>query len=524
MFISSVLQMRNMDQAAIDQYGIPAELLMENAGLAVTSVIQSEFGISQKKFLVICGHGNNGGDGFVVARKLFSEGADIKVCLLGETKKFSHPTSINFKITENLPFAKSEIHNANEILEDIKECDAIVDAIFGTGLTRNVEGLYKEVIDLVNSSEKTIFSIDIPSGVHGDTGQILNTAINANYTITFGTPKIGNILYPGYSCNGKLFVSKISFPPDLFNHQNFNIAINQPIPLPKRSPQGHKGDFGEAIFIAGSESYFGAPYFSALSFLKAGGGYSRLAAPRSIIPTIAAKSNEIVFLPMDETKNGSIALSNKDDLLAVISKMDFVVLGPGLSLDAQTQCLVTELIREIKKPLLLDGDGITAVCSNPEQLKKRIFPTILTPHLGEMSRLTALSIHEIQKDPLLIVQQTSMRLNSIIVLKGAHSLIGFPDGKVFINTSGNSGMATAGSGDVLTGTIAAMNGLGLPINDAVRMGVFIHGLSGDLASQEKGEDGITAQDILDFLPLAVKLHRAGLPKELSVKYQIIHTV
>jgi hydroxyethylthiazole kinase-like uncharacterized protein yjeF len=223
-------------------------------------------------------------------------------------------------------------------------------------------------------------------------------------------------------------------------------------------------------------------------------------------------------VPQEETWSGSIALKSKGALLELSEKMDMVVLGPGLSLAEETQQLARELAREIDKPLLIDGDGITALCADLQILRERRVETILTPHLGEMSRLTGKSVRDIDARKVEVLQRTARDLNAIVVLKGAHSLIGYPDERVFVNMSGNSGMATAGSGDVLTGTIAAMFGLGLSVRDGVRKGVFIHGLSGDLAAQEKGEDGITAQDILDHLPLAVRLDREGLNETLRDRY------
>jgi hydroxyethylthiazole kinase-like uncharacterized protein yjeF len=515
---STVSQMRQLDRKAIEEYGIAAELLMENAGQAVYFALLNEFGVKGKRFVIFCGLGNNGGDGLVVARKIHSTGGAVKVYILGDPGRYQGAAKINWDIVSRLSIEVQQIESAEEVKTAAAHCDCIVDAILGTGLTRDVAGLYRDVIELINRSGKTVFSVDIPSGVHGDTGKVMGLAVRADCTITFGLPKVGNMLFPGYDLGGKLYVSHISFPPSIYNADVLKVEVNPPVELPPRDKDGHKGDFGQALFIAGAAGYFGAPYFSALSFLKAGGGYSRLAAPRSIVPFIASKGSEIVFVPQAETDSGSIALQNKAALLELSERMDIVILGPGLSLDSETQQLARELTAEIERPLLVDGDGITAVCQDLSVVRERRAETVLTPHLGEMSRLTGTSVREIDDNKVDVLQRTAAELNATVVLKGAHSLIGYPDGRVFINTSGNPGMATAGSGDVLTGTIAAMFGLGLPLQAAVIQGVFVHGFAGDLAADDMGEDGITAQDILDYLPLAMKMSRRGLNEALRERY------
>jgi NAD(P)H-hydrate epimerase len=524
MRVSRVAEMRNLDSRATSEFGISQETLMEKAGEAAYFVILKEFGVKGKKFVIFCGGGNNGGDGFVVGRKIHSDGGEVKILLLGDGGKLEGAAKKNFDIVSTMPIEVFALKPIEQAKEAVSSCDAIVDGIFGTGLSREAGGIYRDVIQLINESGKKVFSIDIPSGVNGDTGQVIGVAVKSDYTVTYGLPKIGNMLYPGFDLCGKLYVSHISFPPSLYNTESIKVEINDLVELPRRGGDTHKGSYGKALFIAGSSSYLGAPYFSALSFLKAGGGLSYLAAPKSMAPFLASKGSELVLIPQQETDSGSLALESIEELKEIAKKVDIVVIGPGISLNEDTQELVRELVREIEAPLLIDGDGITAIASDLGIIKKRKAETILTPHSGEMARLAKMEVEEVNRDKVGVLQKTARNLNAIIVFKGAHSLTGYPDERVYINTSGNPGMATAGSGDALTGAIAAMYGVGLPLREAVRIGVFIHGLSGDLAACEKGEDGITAHDILDYLPHAMKYYRQNF-KELSENfYESIYTV
>jgi len=520
MKICTVAEMRNFDRLAIERYGIPDQLLMENAGMATYLVVADTIGVRGRKFVIVCGLGNNGGDGFVVARKLHSNGARVKVFIVGDRSRYQGSARLNLDIISGLDMAIAEVTQSESLRSDLVHSDGVIDALFGTGLDRDVSGLFAEAIDQMNRCAKPVISVDIPSGVHGNTGQVMGIAVKATATVTFGLPKVGNLLYPGFQLCGRLYVSHISFPPELYQTAGIAIETNDPAALPERPVAGHKGSFGDVLFIAGAATYYGAPCFSALSFLLAGGGYSRLAAPKSMVPFLAARAAELVFVPMQETRSGSISKKNRDALIELSEQVDCVVMGPGLSLDSETQELVRQLAREIKKPLLLDGDGITAVCQDLEVIKDRHYPTVLTPHPGEMSRLMGISLPEITNDTIVTLQKACAELNCLIVLKGAHSLTGAPDGQIRLNLSGNSGMATAGSGDVLTGTIAAMFGLGLPFEQAVRNGVFMHGLAGDLAALDYGQDGLTAQTIMDYLPEAVKVFRQGLPDILQERYRI----
>ena len=510
MKVSTVERMREMDRRAMDIYGLKDELLMENAGNASFFAFFNESKGKGKNIAVVVGSGNNGGDGLVVARKFFSLGAmgyNVKIFLCSDPAKFKNSTLMNYEIVKKIGIPTEQIDNTEDFSKVLKKYDVIVDAIFGTGLGRDITGHYREVVDVINRSGKFVCSIDIPSGINGNTGQVMGTAVKANCTVTFGAPKLGNILYPGYNHCGKLFVTRISFPPEIYDADDIHTMINMPEELPLRDESGHKGSFGDVLFIAGAKNYYGAPYFSSISFLKAGGGYSRLATPISVAPFIASKGNEIVLVPLKETEEGTISAENVDMLLKLSGEVDFVVIGPGLSLNSETGKLVREFVSKVEKPVLIDGDGLTHVASGLESIKNRKDTTVLTPHPGEMARLTKLSIKDVVNNRVEIVRKTAMDLNAIIVLKTAHSLVAYPDGNIFINTTGNSALATAGSGDVLTGVIAAMKGLGLNTENAVSTGVFMHGLAGEFASAKLGKDGVTAQDILEHLPITVKEYR-----------------
>jgi NAD(P)H-hydrate epimerase len=524
MKIAGVQEMRNLDRMAVAKFGIIEELLMENAGEATYFTILNEIGIKGKKFVIFCGVGNNGGDGFVIARKLHSNGGLVSLIILGDSSKFKGAAKINYEIAIRLNLPMYDFKAGFAAEDFVNKADCIVDAVFGTGLDREVSGHFKEAIDLMNNSLKEVISVDIPSGISGESGQIMGTAVHADYTVTYGLPKIGNLLYPGFDHCGKLFVTHISFPPELYDSEELKLATNDPVPLPPRVSESHKGSCGKVLFIAGSSNYLGAPYFAAQSFLKAGAGLSFLATSETVAPFVGNKGSEIVFVPLKATGTGSIARDNEAQLLEFSEQVDMVVLGPGVSLNEETQGLMRKLISRLKKPVLIDGDGISALAKDMTILKKRQDTTILTPHPGEMSRICGKSMEQISKNRIGILQQTCRSLNVIIVLKGAHSLIGYPDGRIYINLSGNPGMATAGSGDVLTGSVAAMFGLGLGIEDATRVGVFLHGIAGDLAAQDIGQDGIVAGDIMAYLPKAIKMYRENLDSLNEDFYHSIYRI
>ncbi|MCS7099087.1 MAG: NAD(P)H-hydrate dehydratase [Sulfolobales archaeon] len=516
-------EMKEIDSRAVREYGISELILMENAGSAVYHLISREFGCSGIKAAVVAGTGNNGGDALVVARRLHSCGAEVEVFVVGDPEKYPEPARRNYELVLNLKIPTKHVNSPEDLnyLEDmLKQADVVVVGLIGIGLKGEVRGIYKDVIDAVNRSGRKVVSVDIPSGISGDSGRVCGVAVKSSYTVTFGLPKLGNILYPGYYYCGKLYVSTLSYPPELLFSNDIKVELNVPEPVPERVRWGHKGTFGKLLTVGGARYYYGAPYYASYSFLKAGGGYSRLAAPKSVVPYVAARCSEVVYIPLEETEEGSISMRNLDRVLDLVEKfdIDIVAVGSGMSLNPETQEFAREIVRSVRKPVIVDGDGITAISSALEVLKSRSAPTVVTPHLAEFSRLSGIGMSEVVEDPVGALRRVSMELNSYIVLKGAHSLIGYPDGYVYVNMTGNPGMAKAGSGDVLTGTIAAMYGIGFrDLGVATRMGVLVHGLAGDLAAEELGEDGITPDDILNKLPEAVRVLREK-PDLLIRKY------
>lgn len=523
MKVASVNEMRNLDKLASEEFGIKDELLMENAGIAVYDVIRENLGVKGKKFLVFAGTGNNGGDGFVAARKIASSGGEVSVFILGEENEITGIAKINLDRLHKFPVEIYTLKSVNRIVEiSLLTCDGIIDAIFGTGLSKQVAGMQREIIREINLSGKPVFSVDIPSGINGDTGEIMGCAIKATTTITFGTPKRGHFIYPGAELTGKLYVSRISFPPELYEKNDIMVEINLPDNLPERAKDSHKGDFGKALFIAGSRQYLGAPYLSSYSFLKAGGGLSYLATPESIAPFVTGNAREVILIPLKE-QDGAISKDNLDDLIKFSKNVDIVAIGSGLSLNKNTEEFAIEFIKSVQKPLIIDGDGLTFVSKNPKILKSRKDLTILTPHIGEFTRLTRIKIEKVKKDKFNTLSYAVKNLNSTIVLKSAHTLIGETSGKILINLSGNPGMATAGSGDVLVGAIAAMYCI-RPSEKGVSTAVFIHGLSGDIKAQQTGFEGLTARDILEGLPLAIKYFRENYNKLGESYYDGIYVV
>ncbi len=522
MRICTVQEMRDCDRTAVANLGLSVEILMENAGHAVCEAVKREFGIRDRRFTIVCGAGNNGGDGFAAARLLRSMGADVRVTLLADESDISGAARANLHAAVLCGVTVQRLVTADELYLG-RSSDVVIDAIFGTGLSRSPEGLHAEVIERLNRAAMPVLAVDIPSGVNGDTGMTPGPAVKATCTVALGLPKRGNLLCPGRELCGRLHVSHISFPPSLYNAVGDMVA-GELTPLPDRPLESHKGVFGDVLFVAGARSYLGAPYLAAMSFLKAGGGYARLAAPESLAALLGTNACEAVMVPLQETVGGSSALANLDVLRDLSDRVDMMVIGPGVSLEQETQELVRMLVSSVSVPVLVDGDGLTAVAGDPACLQRRTAPTVLTPHAGEMARLLKTTPEVVQRDRVAAVQKATEELRAVVVLKGASTIVGSPGDSMYLNLSGNPGMATAGCGDVLSGTIAAMYGAGLDLRSAVDAGVFIHGVSGDLAAQAKGQDGIIARDVMECLPLSVQTYRQRFSELMNNHYGLINVI
>ncbi|WP_440059165.1 NAD(P)H-hydrate dehydratase [Thermogladius sp. 4427co] len=510
--IINSLEARILDEIAQSKYGLSPEILMEDAGSAVYEVARRFFGLD-KKYLVVAGTGNNGGDALVAGRRLYSSGSDVKVAVIGDVSKGSVLMKTNLERLIKLGVETTVIDGDDKLGEFRKLvdwADILIVGIFGTGLRGEVRDYRRNVIEAINISKKHVISVDLPSGVNPDNGRIEGVAVKSTITVTFGLPKIGNILHPGGYYSGKLYVSRLSYPPELLDSGDFNTELNYPIEIPERVKWGHKGSFGKYLAVAGSRYYYGAPYYATQSFLSSGGGYARLATVKSIVPVLASRSSEIVYHPLDETGEGSIAYSSLGVILELVNSygIDILAVGPGLSTDQETLNLVVDLLQEVRIPVIVNGDGLTAIARQIEVLKNRKAPTILTPHPGEFSRLSNLSLKEIEENPIGVARDFAKEFNCYLVLKGSRSIISFPNGRVFINVTGNPGMAKAGMGDVLVGVIAAMYGIGLrEPGSALRMAVLAHGLAGDLVAEEVGEDGVTPDLVITYLPKALNILR-----------------
>jgi len=510
--IVSAEEMRQIDQRAIDKYGIPGLVLMENAGWRVVQVVEQILeSVVGKKVTIFAGKGNNGGDAFVVARHLRNMGAQVKILVTCEPTEISGDAKVNLEILEKIDLKVYHLLNANS-LNIVKvaliSTDLVIDGIFGTGFKGVVNKYMGKIFDLINQCEKPIVSIDIPSGVEANTGKVLGPCVKANHTVTMALPKIGLLLEPGASFTGNLYIGDISIPEEAITEQGINRYVTDLSLIkslfPRRSPDGHKGTYGHVLVVGGSEGMTGAVTLTSQAALKIGAGLVTLGVPSSLNQIMELKLTEVMTKALPETDKKVLSQAAKEDILHLTTKADVLAIGPGMSQEDSVKELLIDLLKEIKIPIIIDADGLNALVDNLDVFKEMQVPVVLTPHPGEMARLTNMSVPEILENKLTIAKEKAIEWQVTLVLKGNKSIIATPEGKVYINPTGNPGMATAGSGDVLTGIIAGLIGQGLTADKATVVGTFIHGLAGDKAREAKGSYSLVASDIVESLGSVTK--------------------
>ncbi|MBU2702929.1 NAD(P)H-hydrate epimerase [Sporomusaceae bacterium BoRhaA] len=510
MKVATAQEMKQIDRKAIDMYGIPGVVLMENAGTAIVKCLEKVNGsLTGKKVIVLAGKGNNGGDGFVIARHLANHGAKVKVFLFCSQQAIAGDAKVHLAILVQMGLDIMEISGERDwdrLKIALSFADYLVDALVGTGFHGRLSATLEQAVSFMNQSGKPIYAVDIPSGVQGNDGQVTTQAVKAAYTVTFGLPKPGLLIYPGADYAGKIIVDDIGVPTNLLTSgeikQNVITALDVLERLPKRTASCHKGDMGWAFIVAGSEGFTGAAALAAQGALRSGAGKVTLGVGESIYSIAATKLTEVMVKSLPDKVGGVLTRDSLPAIQSFLAQADVLALGPGLGRDERTLSLVTELIQSVQLPLVIDADALYAVAKDPSVLGSSQALCIVTPHPGEMAALTGLTIEEIQSNRLAVARQYAAEWKSIVILKGAATIVAFPDGEVYINTTGNVGMATGGTGDVLTGMITAFIAQGCSSHDAAIIGVYLHGLAGDLLA-ENSPVGMTAGDLAQAIPAAV---------------------
>jgi NAD(P)H-hydrate epimerase len=499
--------MQEIDKQAIEKSGIPGLTLMENAGRCCSDAIIEEFGTSGYA-LIIAGTGNNGGDGYVIARLLRRSGWDVHVLILSDRSRIGGDAAVNLERlpADDVTFCPLDGQLPALHMEKIARADVIVDAMFGTGLRSDVSGLYREAIGLVNASGRPVLAVDIPSGIHGTTGRVLGEAVRAYITVTFAFAKLGHVLYPGAEYTGRLIVADIGIPPHLMEaapgYDLLNDDFIRPM-LRRRDRQAHKGVFGHCLVVAGSTGKTGAAALAANSAMRAGSGLVTLAVPESLHSILEIKTTEVMTAPLPDSNSGHVTSSAFPVIERLLEGKDALAIGPGLGRRPGTTALVQAILESVSLPLVIDADGLNAVTDDITMLRrKKSADVILTPHPGEMARLLGTSIPDVEAIRISVAQEFARNFGVYLILKGARTIVASPAGVAAINGSGNPGMASGGMGDVLTGIIVSLLGQRYSTWDACRIGVYIHGYAANLVADQKGEIGISASDVQEMLPHA----------------------
>ena len=505
-------QMQALDRRTITEARVPSLVLMERAGAGATNFIQNRFGpLRGKTVTILCGKGNNGGDGFVVARLLRQLQARVAVLLLAPASDLSRDALAMYRrwLRAGGKSATRPFRSSDHARPMLASSDLIVDAILGTGLSTNVTGIYREAIQLMNEAGKPIIAIDMPSGIHADNGTLLGQAVRAAATVTFGLPKMGLYVGSGIDHAGTIHVVDIGIPTAYTDAlESRTIVVTKELvanALPARPTSSHKGTFGHAGILAGSVGKTGAAALAARAALRMGTGLVTVGIPSSVNDVLEGKLLEAMTLPLPETKARTLARSGLDRVLAFIQARTAIAIGPGLSTHPETVELVQSLMKHLDRPAVLDADALNALASRASLLTECKIPPILTPHPGEMARLEVEATSQsVNADRIGTARRFARERGVFLILKGARTVIARPDGLLALCPTGNPGMATAGTGDVLTGMIVGLLAQGVPSWEAACAATYLHGAAGDLAAQQLGQASMLAGDLIAHIPYALQ--------------------
>src|SRR5262245_16330308 len=508
--------MRRVDQRAIRDLGIPAATLMENAGRgAASEIVDALTALAlprrRARVAIVCGKGGNGGDGLVVARWLKGAGHRVDVLLLAQPDELRDDSAIMLARARQRGIRPKVVED-DRGLAALAGADLVVDAILGTGARGELAPLHARAIEAINASGRPVVALDVPSGLPADGGPPPGPAVRATLTTTFAGIKRGLVTGPAAELAGRIVVVDIGVPAaevargvTTFLIEPHDVAAH----FPPRPREAHKGGFGHLLVVAGSVGKTGAAALAARAAMRAGAGLVTVATAESVQPVVASLILEAVSEAVPETPARSIALLARDRLRELAERRDAVALGPGLGLHEDTQALARSLVFECAQPFVVDADALTALAGHLERLPGAPAARCLTPHPGEMARMLGASVAEVQRDRIATVRQFATAWHAHVVLKGATSVIGIPDGTVLLNPTGNPGMASGGTGDVLTGMLGAFLARGLPAADALVAAVYLHGLAGDVAAERHGQESLVASDVIEALPEAFRRTRGA---------------
>ena len=511
MLVVTAREMRELDRLTIEKYGVPSLTLMERAGAGVVEALMERFGrLAQKGVLVVAGKGNNGGDGFVVARHLKKKKIPCEVVLLGPKEELSRDAAVNLQayLKGRGKFFELTDRQAAGLSARLSGKQLVVDAILGTGLGKAVGGVYAEAIELINASGLPVVAVDVPSGLDSDTGRPLGTAIQAEMTVTFGYPKLGQVIYPGLKYVGELVVADIGISPEAVAEVSPQTEILQEQDMrwlvPLREPDSHKGTYGHLVVLAGSRGKTGAASLACRGAMRVGTGLVTLAGPRSLNDIYASSLLEVMTEPLAEGPEEEAEPLTDQQWEHLLDRKSALLFGPGIGVRPSCQTILRWLLGHLELPWVIDADGLNNLALEVERLRGAKTAPVLTPHPGEMARLLNTDTRSVNQNRVEVARTFARDYRCYVVLKGARTVIATPAGRAFINPTGNPGMATGGTGDVLAGILAGLLAQGLAVEDALKLGVYLHGFAGDLVATEKGEIGMIASDIIEISPRAIK--------------------